>query len=422
MGARRRASESKVFDTLAVERAIARARITTPECRRILVVDDEPGNVMVIEALLEAEFDVFTADSGVKALEVIGREGPMDLVVTDQRMPLMTGVELLRRIAQDSPETIRIILTAYTDVEPIVAAVNQGDVYRFLLKPWEPSALRAAVRDGLSLRAARQLKRDALSRLAVQRAEYRATLLEQERAQNLLIAADRFATLGKVTSGITHDINNQLSAMLFLTDELRSEDQPQRLRDAAEKATETLESLFLMLQDVNSFARMEGLEIARAPIDTQSLLRETLSLFHLEPSREGIHVVSEQEEPCPETLHADGSRLRQAVLALLQNAATAMRGREGAITLSVVGSADECNVIVSDNGLGMDEATRARCTEPFFSAFEPPGPGLGLGIVALVAEAHGGRLEIESSPGGGTTVRLHLRNAASVPSLIESWG
>ncbi|MBT9556963.1 MAG: hybrid sensor histidine kinase/response regulator [Myxococcales bacterium] len=412
-----------MFDTSAVERAIARARLSTPECRRVLVVDDELGNVMVIEALLETEFEVFTADSGLEALDVIRREGPMDLVLSDQRMPHMTGVELLSRIAQDSPETIRIILTAYTDVEPIVAAVNQGAVYRFLLKPWEPSALRAAVRDGLALRAARQLKRDALARLAVQRAEYRATLVEQERAQNLLIAADRFATLGKVTSGITHDINNQLSAMLFLTDALRSDEHSPRLRQAAEQATETLESLFLMLQDVNSFARMEGLEIARTTVDTQSFLRETLSLFHLEPGGTGVIVDCSQTEPYPETLHADGSRLRQAVLALLRNAATAIRGRGGRIWLSVVENGVGCCVTVQDDGLGMDEATRTRCIEPFFSAFNPPGPGLGLGIVALVAEAHGGRLEIESTPlGAGTTVRLHLRHATSPSLQPEMWG
>jgi signal transduction histidine kinase len=408
-----------MFDSSAVERAIARARISTPECRRVLVVDDELGNVMVIEALLETEFDVFTADSGLEALEVIRREGPMDLVVSDQRMPHMTGVELLSRIAQDSPETIRIILTAYTDVEPIVAAVNHGAVYRFLLKPWEPSALRTAVRDGLALRSARQLKRDALARLAVQRAEYRATLVEQERAQNLLIAADRFATLGKVTSGITHDINNQLSAMLFLTDALRSGEQPERLREAAGQATETLESLFLMLQDVNSFARMEGLEIARSRVDTQTFLRETLSLFHLEPHGAGVRVDCNQTEPSPETLHADGSRLRQAVLALLRNAATAVRGRGGQISLSITESDGGCCVTVQDDGIGMDDATRARCTEPFFSAFDPPGPGLGLGIVALVAEAHGGTLDIESAPGAGTTVRLHLRHASSPAS--ETW-
>ena len=113
-----------------------------PRCRGVLLVDDEFEVLAVLEALLDDDWDVHTAQSGKAALELLESEPTIQLVITDQRMPEMTGVELLQTVAESHPDLYRMVLTAYSDVDPIVAAINQGKVDQFILKtpsgfaPW----------------------------------------------------------------------------------------------------------------------------------------------------------------------------------------------------------------------------------------------------------------------------------------------
>ena len=112
-----------------------------PVCRRVLLVDDESEVLAVLEALLDDDWDVTTAQSGSDALEVLNGEETIDPIITDQRMPEMTGVELLQRVSDSHPDLYRMVLTAYSDVDLIVAAINQGKVDQFILKPWILSAM-----------------------------------------------------------------------------------------------------------------------------------------------------------------------------------------------------------------------------------------------------------------------------------------
>jgi DNA-binding NtrC family response regulator len=106
----------------------------------ILLVDDEPEILFSLRGLLRMEFELHTAESGTEALEILHRH-PVHVIMTDQRMPEMTGVELLRRAQGDCPEAIRIVFTGYADIKAVVDAINQGQVYRYLTKPWDPDEL-----------------------------------------------------------------------------------------------------------------------------------------------------------------------------------------------------------------------------------------------------------------------------------------
>jgi DNA-binding NtrC family response regulator len=120
----------------------------TPAARRkrpILVVDDEPEMLLSLRDLLRREFDVYTAGSGQEGLELL-QEHEIHVVMSDQRMPQMTGVELLKRIKCEHPEAIRMIFTGYADIHAVIDAVNQGSVFRYVTKPWDPEELVAALR------------------------------------------------------------------------------------------------------------------------------------------------------------------------------------------------------------------------------------------------------------------------------------
>ncbi len=108
----------------------------------ILVVDDEPEILYSLRGLLRREFEVHTAESGREALELLQQQS-VQVVMTDQRMPELTGVELLRRVRGEWPDAIRMVFTGYADVKAVIDAINQGHIYRYITKPWDPDELRA---------------------------------------------------------------------------------------------------------------------------------------------------------------------------------------------------------------------------------------------------------------------------------------
>ena len=113
----------------------------------VLLVDDETRVTNTLDRLLQQEFDTFTANNGSDALEVI-RHNRINVVVSDQRMPNMTGVDLLSKVKVLSPNTTRVLLTGYSDLDAIVGSINQGEIFRFIQKPWSNQDLLETVNRG----------------------------------------------------------------------------------------------------------------------------------------------------------------------------------------------------------------------------------------------------------------------------------
>ena len=111
----------------------------------LLVVDDEPNVCDSVHDLLRREFRVLKAHSAEEGYQIM-QEEEVHIVMSDQRMPQITGVELLAKVKSRYPQAIRMLFTGFADLESIVAAINQGHVYQFLKKPWQPEELEGAVR------------------------------------------------------------------------------------------------------------------------------------------------------------------------------------------------------------------------------------------------------------------------------------
>jgi|GEM_PF-1496079 len=112
----------------------------------VLLVDDEPDILFSLTGLLRREFELYTAASGREALAIMA-ERPIHVVMTDQRMPEMTGVELLGRVKTQFPDTIRIVFTGYADIKAVVDGINQSGLFRYVTKPWDPDDLIALLHD-----------------------------------------------------------------------------------------------------------------------------------------------------------------------------------------------------------------------------------------------------------------------------------
>ncbi|MFW9260775.1 response regulator [Nostoc sp. CALU 546] len=116
---------------------------------KILVVDDEPDNLDLLYRTFYRDYKVLRANSGPAALDLLAQEGEVAVIISDQRMPMMSGTEFLSLTATQYPDIIRIILTGYTDVEDLVEAINAGKVFKYVTKPWEAEELKGVVRQAL---------------------------------------------------------------------------------------------------------------------------------------------------------------------------------------------------------------------------------------------------------------------------------
>jgi DNA-binding NtrC family response regulator len=147
----------------------------------LLVVDDEADVCDSVHDLLRREFKVLKARSAPEGARLM-QEHEVHIVMTDQRMPDITGVQLLTKVRARHPQAVRILFTGFADVEAIIAAINQGHIFRFIKKPWQPEELEAAVREAASEydRLVRQAEEVAWLRGELQGLRDRVTALETE--------------------------------------------------------------------------------------------------------------------------------------------------------------------------------------------------------------------------------------------------
>ena len=361
-------------------------------------MDDEFEVLAVLEALLDDDWDVHTAQSGKGALHLLESEPSIQLVITDQRMPEMTGVELLQTVAESHPDLYRMVLTAYSDVDPIVAAINQGKVDQFILKPWDPVRIRALVEEGLAVcerrNAMRAVVAELTKRFQHKNAELNSLKTETER-EKAGAWLDSLDTLGG-------DVFDALQPILTAV---------QMAHPDSEAIRESVKRTRCLAEDIRRLSTTDQ-NRERTTMPPRKLVSDAVRLLVDDAfgQHNPVHV---NIEPSLDSLSILAEPTRQALLNMLRNAIRASKGGS-AVQVRLRAEADGMLVVeVVDSGIGMDPDLLHDATEPFFSAFEPPGNGLGLTLVRLVAELHGGRLAMLENDPSGTICQIWLPQGAA---------
>ena len=219
-------------------------------------------------------------------------------------------------------------------------------------------------------------------------------------------------TLSRLAGGLAHELKNPLSTiglhLALLEEEWGGDEEDPRVR-RTKRTLATLrtevERLNSILEDFLRFARTDQLE--RAPVDLNELVERVVRFVQPEAERQGVHLATYLDLDLP-PVPLDGRRISQALLNLIINARQALTpGGGGHITLITRRDADGVVLEVVDDGPGMTPEVLERCFEVYYST-KKEGSGLGLPTVRRLAEAHGGHLDMQSSPGNGTRVALHL--------------
>src|ERR687884_940975 len=194
---------------------VAQYGVAAPRKSGILLVDNERPNLMVLRGFLEGAYDVYEAESGAQALE-IAATADIDVVIADQRMPEMTGVEMLEKLRESKPDVAGIVLTGFTDPPALISAINRARVFRFLKKPWQPDDILEAVRQAsehvYQTRAIQRL----VALLAKRTDELDASLVQIRRTQSQLLHLERLGTMGKLAAGVVHDLRNLMVSLGYV--------------------------------------------------------------------------------------------------------------------------------------------------------------------------------------------------------------
>jgi len=266
--------------------------------------------------------------------------------------------------------------------------------------------------------------------LATQQAELHGALQraydDLRQTQQAVMQQERLRALGEMASGIAHDINNAISPVSLYT-EMLLEDEPglsERGREYLEIGQRAVDDIAATVARLKEFYRLREPELRLLPVRLNPLVGQVIQLTRARwktiPLQQGVVVSIEEDlDPADPAISGVESEVREALTNLIFNAVDAMP-EGGTVRLrthaevAVDGTALRVILEVADSGLGMDEETRRRCLEPFFTTKGDRGTGLGLAMVYGTAQRHGGDIEIESVPGQGTLFRLVFPPPATV--------
>jgi signal transduction histidine kinase len=376
----------------------------------LLVVDDEPDVLRSVHDLLRLDYQVETRESGIAALEYLSAAEEVHAIMSDQRMPGMTGVEVLQRARQIRPETTRLLVTAHADIRAVVGAINEGQIFRYVAKPWEPDDLQLVVRQAVDHHDLIVEKNRLLAELQATNAK----LLEANRLKGAFIDV------------ASHELNTPVTVILGMA-ELWKMDQGataspvernwmNRIHTAALRLGRTVERMLKLAKREEFGNPLELQKVEFRPLIDQAV--HDLAPY-LELRRQTVAV--EVDEGLG-TVEADPAKIADVLVNLLANAVK-FTPDHGTIEIRAQvepDRPDRVRVSVRDEGAGVDSAEQCYLFEPFFTGFDTMhhssgdyeyrkrGIGLGLCLVKTFVELHGGEVEVESAPGEGSTFSFTL--------------
>ncbi|MEM7137010.1 MAG: hybrid sensor histidine kinase/response regulator [Myxococcota bacterium] len=368
----------------------------------VLFVDDEEPNLVVFEAVCGDEFPVLTASSGADGLALM-KEHEIGVVLTDQRMPEMTGIELLEKVEHEYPETIRLLITAYSDLQAAEDAINRGHVRRYMRKPWEPEVLRAELRDAIDL-----------YNLNSRVKELEQRLLETERAYSLSVVASGLAEelrnpVGWIRNNLTV-IETSIGAASSALQETSPDITRARgvLAQVDTAVTDARDGVQRILELTEQMAKAPE-EVEAEIVDLADAVRVALRKAESSGLR-GRALIEVATGVEPKVL-ATRTNLVQIALNLLANAIQRAASRaegQGIVRVTTAVLDGKAVLDVSDNGPELEGDQASSVFKPFGTGGRLQGAGVGLAISKRIAEELGGELEVATTESQGTRFRLTL--------------
>ncbi len=406
---------TSIFRKSAIQKLLQQEK--KPKPHTILLVDDEDHNLTTLSDLLVDDYNILTATDGDEALQVL-QEGDnasqVQLIISDQRMPRMNGVEFLKHSLSIAPKAKRIILTGYTDVKAIIESINDAQIYKFINKPFDHRDMLLTVQLALEAYDLEQQNQKLLHDLQELNRNLENKVAERtQELRELNAAKDRFFSI------IAHDLRGPLNVFVLCTDTLVESSDAltnptvQRLAGNLQGSALILRRLLSNLQDWSSLhmGRMrchpKRQKLSRIVSDVHQLVEDNYKL-----KEQTLYI------DVPDELEADlDSNFIDTILRNLLNNAIKFTPKGGRIELTAqaldVESQCHLEITVRDEGIGikeedMEKLFRIDTRHTTRGTDGEQGTGLGLTLCKSMAIEHGGNLTVGSVWGQGTSFRLQI--------------
>jgi two-component system probable response regulator PhcQ len=375
----------------------------------VLYVDDEEKSLKYFARAFEEQFRILTAVNAQEGLKLIEQHGEeIGVLMTDQRMPGEKGVWLLEKARQMHPRMIRILATAYADMDAAIAAVNSGSIYKYVTKPWDPVQLEQTLKRGLEFFMV-QHERDQLLR-------------EKMSVLHNMMVADRIVSLGLLAAGLSHHIRNSLVAVKTFLDlapakmaeekmEVTGLRNPDFWKEYYQNVQGQIEKINHLLKDLWTASEKPEFEFA-----DRVQLREVVAACIDELKAKFVAKKIEVQNDIPESLpplRVDKPKFHRLFDLLLKDElATLPEGCRVTLSASAVNGAGQrpgIQIQVSDNGPGMPQEALRLVFDPFVVRSDTPLEyGIHLMAVYFIVHHHGGKIDAHSENGRGTTFNIRL--------------
>jgi two-component system response regulator PhcR len=351
---------------------------------RVLYIDDEENNLQAFKASFRRQYEIYTAISAAEGLKVL-QNIPIQVILADQKMPGITGVEFFKSITDTYPDPIRILLTGYTDIEALADAINHGDIYRYITKPWNDLELHNSIKNAFDA--------------------YKAKIDLRNKVTELEKTNDE---LNRFIYSISHELRAPLVSAMGIVNLVKMEG----LYNSSGEYWGLIETcsnkLDYYIQKTLQYYKNNKIVSENTAVDFHSLIADLIDL-HTYSDKETTFTVNVDQK---ESFYGDAFRIEVILGNLISNAIKYQKETETnkRVNVNAVVRREAVEIAINDNGMGILNEHLEKIFAQFFKSKVNHGSGLGLFIVKEALNKINGKITVSSDQTDGTTFKITIPN------------
>ena len=398
---------------------INRPVMNTKHCH-ILYVDDEFNNIVVFESSFFKSFKIYTAQSAKEALSLLEKED-IHILITDQRMPEMSGIELLEVVTSQYPDITKMILTAYSDVDVVMQAVNKCGISQYILKPWDRRDLKMTIENAWTRHFLKSENAQLVE--ALKQANYDLEEKVKKRTGELNKKNERLMEINafkdRLFSIISHDVRTPLLSLEVYLDMITNFQRAlsvDKIETYSRKMKAYLQDLQALLDSLLQWSLVDGssLEGKITEVDLDQIIKSAISINKASADQKNIEI---DYKKAAVSILADVNMMH-VVLRNLINNAIKFTNRDGSISIEVEAKDAVVDIAIKDTGIGIPQETLSSLFDSmqFISTKgteSENGVELGLKLCRELIALQSGKIAVESCQGNGTTFIVSVPQATS---------
>lgn len=351
---------------------------------RVLYIDDEENNLQAFKASFRRQYEIYTALSAAEGLKILENVS-VQVILADQKMPGTTGVEFFKSITDTYPDPIRILLTGYTDIEALADAINHGDIYRYITKPWNDLELHNSIKNAYD---AYKAKIDLRNKMA-----------ELEKTND---------ELNRFIYSISHELRAPLVSAMGIVNLVKMEGLYESSGEYWSLIETCSNKLDYYIQKTLQYYKNNKTVSEQTEIDFHRLIPGLIDLYAYADKETHFTVNIEQKVP----FYGDSFRIEVILGNLISNAIKYQKETEDnkKVNIHIAVRSDLAEISIHDNGMGILNEHLEKIFTQFFKSKVNQGSGLGLFIVKEALNKIDGKIAVSSDPAEGTTFKITIPN------------